>query len=343
MRLRFGLAIAFALISGMRFAAAGTTNDRHALALLQAAAEAPRHVSFTGQVEFLTIGAHGSQASVFRVDHLAPGLTRRWYVSPPNLHGDWAVSRGNSIYSVDVKHRRIVFTPNESFGLHYGWDRNLSLLTRNYEPVVGAPTQIAGRSAYTIALVNRYTHATTMRVWIDAQTDLMLERQIYTSNGSLVAQMLFDSVRFTGAIPVSTFTLPSNYTIAPGPSRGLPSIDPSDIMARAGFAVRAPHYLPEGFTPIAADLAQENGVRTLHLLYSDGLRTFSLFENARGSAVDMSGYRQTPFAIGSVRGQLVDRGAEMLLAWSQGSLHFALVGDLSRDELERIAASITAN
>lgn len=343
MRLRLSLTLLTALLLGSRAAAATPPASQQALALLQAAADAPRNVSFVGQVEFLTIGSHGSQASVFRVAHRSSGLTRRWYVSPPDLYGDWTVSRGNATYSVDVKHKRIVVTPNESFGLHYGWYRNLGLLTKNYSAILGPNQVIAGRTARTVTLVNRYTHATTMRLWIDAATHLMLQRQVYASNGSLVEQMHFDDVSFTGSIADSTFDLPAHYTMVSGPSRGLPSVDPTSVMAHAGFSTRVPRYLPEGFTPVAADLADENGVRTLHLLYSDGLRTISLFENDRGAAVDMSGYRTAPFAAGSVHGESVDQGPTKLLAWSQGGLHFALVGDLNRDELERIAASISAH
>jgi negative regulator of sigma E activity len=331
------------LLAALPLAALGASapHELTALALLHAAADAPNRVSFVAQVELLTIGSHGSQASIFRVEHRSPNLTRRWYVSPPNLYGDWTISRGNSTYSVDVKRRRVVVTRNESFGVHPGWRRNLALLTRNYTPILGPDATVSGRVVRTIALVNRYTGATTMRLWIDRQTNLMLERQVYSSDGSVVEQMHFDDVRFTGDIPLSVFGVPSSYAIASGPSRGAPSDDPASIMARCGFAARAPRYLPEGFTPIAADLAKENGIETLHLLYSDGLRTVSLFENARGAAVDMAGYHETPFRVGTVRGQSVDEGPTTLLAWSRGALHFALVGDLSRTDLEKIAASVS--
>lgn len=332
--------VALAMLAGAHASAAAPPSDRAALALLQRAVVAPRGISFIGQVELLTIGSQGSDASVFRVEHTASGLTRRWYVSPPNLYGDWSVSRGDSTYSVDVKRHRIVVTENETFGIHYGWQRNLGLLTRNYNAVMGPPGHVIGRTTNTIALVNRYTGATAMRLWIDSATGLMLQREVYASSGSLVMQMHFDDVRFTNSIPLSTFTLPSGYPIVSGPSRGVPSIDPSVVIARCGFRARVPHYLPEGFTAVAADLATENGVQTLHILYSDGLRTVSLFENARGAAVDMSGYRQTALNSGSLHGQFVDRGAFTLLAWANAGLHFALVGDLSRSELEKIALSL---
>ncbi len=340
---RFVLAFLLALaLCAPAATAAATSADPSALSLLRAATQAPLHLSFTGQVELLTIGSHGSQVAVFRVDHRSPDLTRRWYLAPSGVYGDSTISRGDTTYAVDIRRRRVVVTHNESFGVHVGWRRNLDLLRRNYVPVMGPMDQIAGRPVRTISLVNRYNGATTMRLWIDAATNLMLQRQQYAADGSLVTQMRFDTIRYTQEIPLSLFTPPASYATTPGPSRGVPSDNPSRVMAHCGFAAKAPRYLPEGFTPVAADLADENGVRTLHLLYSDGLRTVSLFENARGAAVDMSGYHPSAFTAGALRGQAVDQGPTTLLAWSQGRLRFALVGDLNRNELEKIAASIAS-
>ncbi len=340
MTLRRVLTLFLVLAAGAQAAGAPAQTDAKAIQLLHAAADAPLHVSFVAQVELLTIGSHGSDASVFRVSHRAPNLTRRWYIAPSNLYGDWVLSRGGSTYAVDVKHRRIVVTRNEAFGVHFGWRHNLTLLTRNYAPVMGPDTQVAGRPVHEISLVNRYTGLTTMRLWVDAATGLMLERQVYATNGSLVVQMHFDDVRPTNDIPLSTFDLPSNYTRVAGPSRGVPDDDPARVVAHCGFQARVPHYLPEGFVPVTADMGEESGVRTLHILYSDGLRTVSLFENARGAAVDMSGYRPIALDVGPLHVQSVERGPTILFAWAQGALHYALVGDLNRDDLEKIALSL---
>ncbi|HEY9086255.1 MAG TPA: sigma-E factor regulatory protein RseB domain-containing protein [Candidatus Tyrphobacter sp.] len=349
MTLRLGLVSLLALAIAAPVAATPTARPARtgteeaaetAVALLHAAVEAPRRISFVAQVQLLSIGSHGSTASIFRVEHRAPDLTRRWYLAPQNLYGDFTISRAHTTYAIDVRSRRVVVTPHDAFGLHFGWSRNLPLLVANYRPAIGPDDEVAGRPTDVVTLVNRYTGATTMRLWVDERTDLMLRREIYSSDGSVVLQMRFDAVRFTNAIPLATFTLPAHYERTAGPNREMPSNDPLHVMAVSGLAVRAPRYLPEGFTPVAADLDNVKGVRTLHVLYSDGLRTISLFENARGAAVDMSGYHPVSTTVGALSAQYVEDGPTTLLAWSQGALHFALVGDLNRDELERIAASL---
>jgi negative regulator of sigma E activity len=341
MRLSAGLLLLFLTLAPSAYGATASERTETALSLLHAAVDAPQHVSFVGQVELLEIGSHGSEASIFRVEHRAPDLTRRWYLAPRNLYGDSTISRSDTVYAIDVEHKQIVVTQNEAFGIHFGWARNLGLLIQNYRPVSEPDQTVAGRPVDVIRLVNRYSGATTMRLWTDENTNLMLRREVYASDGSVVLQMHFDSVRFTNDIPVSTFATPKGYRIVNGPSRGAATNNPYTVIAKAGFTPRAPHYLPEGFVAVGADLADQKGVHILHLLYSDGLRTVSLFENAKGAAVDASGYRTQRLSVGHLSVQAVDQGATTLLAWSDGRLHYALVGDLGESELEKIAASIT--
>jgi anti-sigma factor RsiW len=112
------------------------------------------------------------------------------------------------------------------------------------------------------------------------------------------------------------------------------------VVKTAGFQGRYPKYLPDGFTPIAGDVSDIKGIRTLHLLYSDGLRTLSLFENSRGAAVDLSRYKAVDTRFEDHNAQLVEDGPTRLLAWEESGLHFALVGELGRTELQHIAASV---
>jgi negative regulator of sigma E activity len=338
MTLRAPLIPALALIL---LAPAKSPPPETGMSLLHAAVDASRHVSFTGQVELLEIGAHGAEASIFRVEHRSPDLTRRWYISPRNLYGDSIVSHGNDVYAIDVLHHRVVVTHNETFGIHYGWTHDVALLTKNYRPVMDHDETVAGHLVDVISLVNRYSGKTTMKLWIDEVTNLTLRREVYAPDGSVLLSMHFDNVKFTNSIPLSTFALPDGYTITAGPSRGAPSDDPSAVMTRSGFHPHGPHYLPEGFTAVAGDLADEHGVHILHLLYSDGLRTVSLFENANGAAVDMSGYHPVNIDVSGIPMQSVEQGATMLLAWSDSGIHYALVGDLGITELERIATSIS--
>ena len=82
------------------------------------------------------------------------------------------------------------------------------------------------------------------------------------------------------------------------------------------------------------------GVKTLHLLYTDGLRSISLFENATGAAADYGNFRPKTVSFEGHDGTYVEEGPTTLLTWKEHGLHFALVSDLLLPELISIAKSV---
>lgn len=310
-------------------------------ALLRDAVMAYGKYSYTGQVQNTDFGNSRADAVLFRIEHRAPDMTRRWYLAPESLYGDSIVSRGDTSYSVDPHKKQIIVTHDDAIDDQVAMDDNFGLLLHNYNAVIGPDDNVAGHRAIDVLLVNKYTGETVMRIAVDAQTKLVLEKVRYSASGSVAHQMRFEQITYTNAIPAGLFDIPSSgYGRAEGPSHGIPSNDLQAVVRTAGFAALGPKYLPDGFLPVAGDVTDIKGVRTLHLLYSDGLRTISLFQNARGAAVDLTKYTVHKTKVRSSDAQYVEDGPTTLLAWSSGSRHFALVGELSRTELVRIASSV---
>lgn len=308
--------------------------------LLREAMTAPQRVSYVGEMQMLRFGNNKSEASIYRIEHRAPNLTRRWYLAPQDLYGDSIISRGEDAYSIDVQRNRIVVTHDDAIDDQVAEDDNFALLMRNYRAVFGPDEMVDGRPVRVVLLTNKYTGETTMRLHIDVQTKLVLEKEQFASNGSIVTQTRFEHVRYTNQIPPAIFDIPKNMSVVTGASRGLPSSNLQRLVTTAGFNARGPRYLPDGFVPVAGDVIDIKGIRTLHLLYSDGIRTVSLFENAKGAAVDLTGYHAKPTRVENHDANYVEEGPTTLLAWFESGLHFALVGELGRDELEKIADSV---
>jgi negative regulator of sigma E activity len=286
------------------------------------------------------IGNRGSEACVYRIEHRAPNLTLRQYTSPSNLVGDSLVSKGDESFSVDTKRRRITETRNDAINDQIAIDNNYLLLRQNYHAVARGNETIAGRQAIDVALINNYTHHTGMLVRIDAPSKLVLDKQQYAGDGSLVAETRFEAITFSNSVPPSDFDVPQGYTVSRGPSFGSPSDDPNSVIDRAGFDAREPKFLPDGFSPVEATLVSLDGVRTLHLLYSDGLRTVSLFENDGATAPDMAGLHAEATTISGQDADFAEQGPTKLLSWRDSGLYYTLVGELQIDELKHIAASI---
>jgi outer membrane lipoprotein-sorting protein len=346
MRIRKRCAAAAALLAAVLcapLASHAAVAGSDGTALLRDAVLAYNKYSYVGQVQNTDFGTERADSVIFRIEHRAPDMTRRWYLAPESLYGDSIVSSGDTSYSIDPHTHRVIVMHDDAIDDQVAMDDNFGLLLHNYRAVIGSDDNVAGRRAVDVLLVNKYTGETVMRISLDAQTKLVLQKERYSASGSVSHQMRFEQIRYTNALPSALFTVPSaGYTRSEGPSHGIPSNDLEAVVRTAGFAALGPKYLPEGFLPVAGDVTEIKGVRTLHLLYSDGLRTVSLFENARGAAVDLHRYTVHTTKVQTADAQYVEDGPTVLLAWASGNRHFALVGELSRAELVRIASSVTA-
>ncbi len=309
-------------------------------AMLFAAIAAPSSVSYTGVVEVVRFGSRAAEASVYRIEHRAPDLTLRVYSAPSALSGDSVISKGDLSFSVDARRHRVVETRNAALDDRIAINDNYALLRKNYQLARKDDEAFDGRSVVAIALINKYNRRPAMLVRVDKEMKIVLDKQEFALDGSLVGEVRFQSVRYTAAISTADFALPKQYQIVQGPTFGEPPQSPQSVVRSAGFPARAPKALPEGFAPVEGSLVELKGVRTVHVLYSDGIRTFSLFENASASTMDTTGLQTEQTQVGGRAAQYTEDGAMALLVWSDATLHYALVGELGRGELQKIAASI---
>lgn len=331
-------ALAFAAGS-LAFAAARPAPDPFE-AMLVAAMTSSANVSYTGTVEMLRIGTHSAEATIYRVEHRAPDFTRREYTAPSALYGDSVISKGQLIFSIDPKRRRIVERRSEPDGDSAALGADYALLRRNYRVTSTGSETFDGRRTIDVALINDHSGKRTMLLRIDTATKVVLDRQEFAANGALVSEVRFESIRYVAELPPGDFALPAGYALVRGATFGEPFERPERVVPNAGFAAREPRMLADGFTPVDATLVEFHGIRTLHLLYSDGLRTLSLFENAQASTLDAARLRPQTVLVGRERALYAEDGPSALLAWSDGSLHYTLVCDTGLVDLRRIAESM---
>jgi len=351
-RATVALALASAIRSGADAAAAVSpapaspgTAAVDATALLRASVDAPKSVSYIGQVESIRFSSSRAVASIVKIEHRSPASTRRWYVAPEALFGDYEITRANATYEFDTRHSRVVLSHNPSAENAVTSAGSFDRVLANYRALAEGPETIADRPTTSVVLVNKFTGERTLRVWIDRDTKLVLKKEEYHANGSVASRTRFDAIRFTSEIPESVFSvdLPSGYTQVAGPEIAMMDSDIDRVITQAGFHPYEPRNLPQGFVMTSGDVTAVNGVKTLHLLYSDGLRSISLFENATGAAADFGALHPTSAPFEGHEAQYVEDGPTTLLTWKEKSLYFALVGDLMRNELVEIAKSVVPN
>jgi negative regulator of sigma E activity len=305
--------------------------------LVYQASSAQTGITYTGLVQSVDFNDDDAEAVVYRIEHRPPNITERIYLSPEKLKGDEVLVRGAEGYFVDAKRHRVVETENDAVLDPVDRDDDYALIRLNYRASAHADESFDGRHVKVVALVNRYTAATTMVMRIDDSTKLVLDRQEYAPDGTILSETRFQEIRYVPSLPNSDFQLPSTYATVRGPQFGTSTKDVGSLAGESGFGARVPRSLPEGFSAIEGHVAKVRTSPTVHVLYSDGIRTVSVFESAGTSAPSPSA---TPTRVGNDDANYLTHGRITLLSWNDGALRYTLVGDLSIDELRKLAASL---
>ncbi len=332
--------VAAAAVATLTVPAAGAEPD--AGALLRASITAPQTVSFVGQLQTIRFSPNRASATIVHIEHLAPDRTRRGFIAPQSLYGDYIITQGITTWEFDTRHARVITSQNPLLDTAVAGTDSMHLVTANYRPILGPRQTIAGHPVISLDLINKFSGERTLRVWIDAKTNLVLKKELYHTNGSLASQTRFEELRYTDRIPkdLFTMTIPPGFTQIAGHDYIAPSSDVEGLVRDAGFRPVGPRDLPDGFALISGTIGNVGGVRTLHLNYSDGLRTISMFENAKGAGPVFGQQRPHGVKLGATDAQYIEDGSTTLIAWKDHGLNLTLVGGLTLNELLGIAKSV---
>ena len=332
--------VAFAAVTLVSPAAALAANDGRALYAQAVAAD--DSVSYSGTLTSVVYEGDHAASTVARIEHKAPNAWRIWYVAPANAYGRMIVSNESLTYRYEPALNRVY---------SYDWSNtapgivapvDVARVEANYSVDIGPASSVAGRKTTTLSLVSKHTGTLAQRIWIDNQTRLILRRENYTADGSVGSKSSFDSIRVGMTLPKDLFnlTVPSGMTLVSGASYAKTTTNTSELVKSADFKFATPKYLPNGFVLERGSVASHDGVNTVELVYGDGLRTFSLFENATGRLPRFEQGEAEPIHIGDVSGKYAEVSGQALASWNAGGLNFTIVGDLSTKEISKIGASI---
>ncbi|WP_165959140.1 MucB/RseB C-terminal domain-containing protein [Actinomadura sp. KC345] len=180
------------------------------------------------------------------------------------------------------------YRPESAAGDTTGFTREtLALLTENYSVVRAADSSVCGRRARVVE-ARRADGTPAGRFWIDAETGLMLHRELIDARGHAVVATGFSEISFTEPPPAPV--------VVDGPRRGLARFPDTGGSASGGRGAAAKwgdeldgaelEELRERGWPVPEDLPgrltlhdarRENGAGPVHLSYSDGLAAVSVF------------------------------------------------------------------
>lgn len=314
------------------------------MSLLRAASTADARVSYTGAVSSVIYGrGDHTDATVVKIDHQAGKRWRVWYVAPADAYGRLIVSDGGHTYQYEPKLGKVFRIDFIQFAPTIAAGADVAQVLHNYSVQLGGESSVAGRSARTLSINSKYSGVLVERLWLDRETDLVLRRETYHADGTIAGRTSFDNVRFRSDLPRGLFdlTVPTGMRLVEGTS--FLRANTTDVRSLSGslpFKVDEPRELPEGFTLEKANVDAHQGVQTLHLVYTDGLRTFSLFETKTSSAPQFGFATSKEIKVGESGGRYAYVDNNTVVTWNAGGLNFTLVGDLAPKEFAKIGASI---
>jgi sigma-E factor negative regulatory protein RseB len=290
-------------------------DEERAAKLLARAEQAPRTVPYSGVQFASSWGRRGTASLVAEVRHWpAKGTAVRIRSSSAGIGGE--VFQGDP--------------GDASGGVAAAGSGPLALISHNYDVALEAPDSVAGRSADVVA-VNRADGTLAARFWLDSATGLLLRREVYDSRGATVRASAF--VTISVGQEAGEGHLPP---MLPGrASKPLNMQRLAELRAK-GWEVR--DQLPLGLHLYDAREIDGPTGPIMHLSYSDGLSTVSLFEQHGHLDQDrLGGYQEE--VLGSAR-VYVRAGVPLRLAWSAAGTVYTVLADAPDETVEAVVEAL---
>jgi hypothetical protein len=282
--------------AGPAVAAGPTLTPAQAQAMMQKAANAGDSVSYSGRQSFLAYRAGRVIVAQIDVDARARQGTQVRVNSP----------RGQQLLRG--------FTP-ALISSRVVDDELLDLLERNYDLSGTAGANVAGRSA-SVVTATREDSSAAARWWIDDATGIVLWQETYDRSGSVGLSFGFTSVSISHGESILQH-LPPKLAV-PRTSTSLTLSSAAELKASGWSCVRELAGL--SLVRIRSDRA--NNPDIVHLVYSDGLNTVSVFQQRGRLSTAPEGSHWD-----AGLGAYVRRGASSVATWQSAEMVLSVVTD----------------
>lgn len=153
--------------------------------------------------------------------------------------------------------------------LHPTLPANLQKLEAYYRIKRLSDDRIAGHQAVVLDVMPNDKYRYGYRYWLDTETGVLLKCDLKNEQGKVVEQMMFSSLQYLKEIPKKAF---SEVEIEGYEHRQLES--GRDDITQNDWLVS---NLPSGFMHTQSSTRNSNNSESVHLVYSDGLASVSIF------------------------------------------------------------------
>lgn len=293
--------------------------DPEALGMLEDALATVRQLAFDATLVVVAFDTHGP--SVLELD-----------VS--QAEGDLRVSRGE----------RWTLGRSESHGYFQRAGELLQLgsvavaqtrrgeLNDKYVVRSGPKSVLDTGEASVVEVIERASQQLRERLYVDHGTDVVIRRETFGADVEPVRLVAFTEFRLR-AEPMRGFEAPT------AEERGLETLseDSLDLLSDVGWEV--PDELPAGFELQGGFTLPESEGGSVHLVYSDGLYTLSLYEQVGRLDPDSLG-DAVQISTGDVHAYRWPGAEPERMVWSGDGLTFTIVTDAPEDAVMQAASGL---
>jgi outer membrane lipoprotein-sorting protein len=305
--------------------------------------------SYVGRQFITNYGDDGrSMSYVTQVTHMAPDRFKIVYEAPQQDF-DRVIIRCNK--------EQWTYLPKGSLLIHSEGMMPLSakqqaakyaLLKHNYYLILDSTTtRIADRKVFKLSITPHNANESVVKLWIDPDTGIVMRKEQYHSDGALDTVMYFSDLSLVKKVNPSAFDISS---LAHRRLKIVEQHNPSEIVVRRanvaaylGRSAPVPEFFG-GFELQSLTVLHQPHGWTVHLRYSDGLVSLSLFESKRPSKQASTVPQSRLVQLCPHRnGHAIQRYSYNLLNWDNSNYNFTLVGDEKLKTLTEFSRSIASD
>ncbi len=311
--------------------------------LLSAVLE-PSAVAFEGRMMVTHwYGKHHSEAEEVHVYHLPPNLSRREFTAPDGTVTKVVVSDGDREEVHLIRQKKIIEGDAvKSFEKLMPEDRELELLLKNYKLSVTGPDQVAGRKAWVLHMASDHPGKPSQDFWVDQETHAILENRRFLPHRPFAALSRYSHFETKKTLPEDLFKLELSSSAIQGKGLEPDFMSLDELSQTSGKKAAFPVALNDGFVFESADYLTVGKHTVLHARYTDGLAVISLFQTDRPARSTSKTDSQVAAPASSAKGagQLRLSASAKVLNFRRGPRFYTLMGDVSREMLQEIAAQV---
>jgi negative regulator of sigma E activity len=289
-----------------------------ALRLLARAATAGDRVSYRG-VQFVSAwSAAGSTSVVVHVDHQA--------------------GRGTAVHTDATAQTpaKDTFLPAATSTMSIaGTTAGLALLEHNFAVVLAGRGWVAGREVDVVKAL-RAGDRPAATFWLDRATGLVLRREVYDGHGRATRASAFVDLQVRGDAAASQ--APATPAIPPREVHAWrDALDGKQLAAMRGHGWPCPVRLPQALQLVDARRGGGDFQGIVHLSYSDGLATVSVF--LQRGRLDVARLADSHRATMGGRAVYVRDGVPMRVTWSSQGTVYTVVADAPTRTVDQVVAA----